>query len=67
VILLDPKKGKLGSKTFECMFLGYAEHSATYRFLILNSDITKRNNIVEMKNLEFFEHIFPLKINDTSE
>jgi len=49
------------------MFLGYAEHSAAYRFLVLNSDIIERNTIVETKNVEFFEHIFPLKSSGTFE
>ena len=49
------------------MFLGYAEHSAAYRFLVFNSDIIERNTIVETKNAEFFEHIFPLKSSGTSE
>jgi len=30
VMLLDPKKRKIGSKTFDYMFLGYVKHSATY-------------------------------------
>ena len=67
VMLLDPKKRKIGSKTSDCMFLGYAEHSVAYRFLVLNSDIIERNTIVETKNVEFFEHIFPLKSSCTSE
>jgi len=67
VILLDPKKRKIGSKTSDCMFLGYAKHSAAYRLLVLNSDIIERNTIVETKNVEFFEHIFPLKSSGTSE
>jgi len=36
-------------------------------FVVVNSDIIKRNTIVETKNIEFFEHIFSLKINGTSE
>ena len=67
VMLPDPKNRKIGSKTFNCMFLGYAEHSAAYRFLVLNSDIIECNTIVETKNAEFFEHIFPLKSSGTSE
>jgi len=35
--------------------------------LVLNSDIIERNTIVETKNVEFFEHIFPLKSIGTSE
>jgi len=49
------------------MFLGYVEHSVTYRFLILKSDVIEHNTIVETKNVEFFEHIFPLKVSETPE
>ena len=48
-------------------FLGYAEHSVVYRFLVLNSDIIECNTIIETKNAELFEHIFPLKSSGTSE
>ena len=61
MMLLDPKKRKIGSKTSDCLFLGYAEHSAAYRFLVLNSDIIERNTIVETKNVEFFKHISRLR------
>jgi len=33
-------------------------------FLFLKSDLIEHNIIVETKNVEFFEHICPLKIND---
>jgi hypothetical protein len=33
------KKRKLGSKTIDCVFLGYAFHSIGYRFLIINSGV----------------------------
>ncbi len=61
VMLPEPKKRKIGSKTSDCMFIGYAEHSAAYRFLVLRSDVLDCNTIIETKNAEFFEHIFPLK------
>ena len=61
VMLPDPKKRKLGSKTSDCMFIGYDEHSVAYRFLVLQSDVLDYNTIVETKNAEFFEHVFPLK------
>ena len=54
VMLHDPKKRKVGSKTFDCMFLGNAEHNVVYKFLVLYSDIIEHNIIVEMKNVEFF-------------
>jgi len=46
VMLPDPKKRKIGSKTSYCMFLGYAKHSVGYRFLILNSGIIEHNTRV---------------------
>jgi len=52
-MLPDLKKRKIGSKTSYCMFLGYAEHSVAYSFLVLNSDIIKCNTIVETKNVDF--------------
>jgi hypothetical protein len=62
VMLLDPKKRKLGSKTSDCMFIGYAKNSAAYRFLVLKSDVLDCNTIVETKNAEFFENVYPLKL-----
>jgi len=49
------------------MFLGYVEHSVAYRFLVLNSVMIEHNTIVKTKNVEFFEHIFPLKSSSTFE
>ena len=59
VMLPDPKKRKIGSKTFDCMFIGYASNSVAHRFLVLKSDVLEYNTIIETKNAEFFEHIFP--------
>ena len=67
VMLPYPKKSKIGSKTSDCMFLRYAEHSVAYRFLVLSSDMIEHNFIVVMKIVEFFEHIFPLKSSDIYE
>ena len=60
VMLPNPKKRKIRSKTSDCMFIGYASNSAVYRFLVLKSDVLECNTIIETKNIEFFEHIFPL-------
>lgn len=54
VMLPNSKKRKIGSKSSDCMFIGYAEHSAAYRFLVLKSDVLDNNTIVETKNAEFF-------------
>ncbi|CAH9136877.1 unnamed protein product, partial [Cuscuta epithymum] len=47
VLLPDPKKRKIGSKTSDCIFIGYAECSAAYRFLVLKSDVLNWNTIIE--------------------
>ena len=47
------------------MFVGYAENSVTYRFLVtkLENSLVDVNNIIETKNASFFENIFPMKLN----
>ncbi|KAF3667319.1 putative anthocyanidin 3-O-glucosyltransferase 2-like [Capsicum annuum] len=57
---LQNRKRKIGSKTADCMLIGYVEHSAAYRFLVLKSDVLDVNTLIEIKNAEFFEHIFSL-------
>ena len=54
VMLPNTKKGKIGSKTSDCLFIGYAYHSDAYRFLVLRSDVLDCNTIIEIKNVEFF-------------
>ena len=48
------------------MFIGYAENSATYRFLVTKSEhnLVDVNTIIETKNADFFKNIFPMKLND---
>ena len=47
------------------MFIGYAENSAAYRFLVTKSEnnLVNANTIIEIKNANFFENIFPMKLN----
>ena len=47
------------------MFIGYAENSATYRFLVtkLENSLVDVNTIIETNNADFFENIFPMKLN----
>jgi hypothetical protein len=33
------KKRKLGAKTIDCVFLGYAHNSIAYRFLVVKSEV----------------------------
>ena len=51
------------------MFIGYIQnnpvnkYSIVYRFLVIRSEnnIMEPNTIVETKDVEFFEHIFPMR------
>ena len=65
VLFLESKKRKLGPKTFDAMFIGYAENSAAYRFLItkLENNLVDVNTIIKTKNPDFFENIFRMKLN----
>ena len=47
------------------MFIGYAKNSAAYRFLVtkLENSLVDVNPIIETKNADFLENIFPMKLN----
>jgi hypothetical protein len=57
------KKRKLGSKTVDCVFLGYAHHSIAYRFLVVKSEVSDMHmdTIFESCDAIFFENILPMK------
>jgi hypothetical protein len=57
------KKRKLGPKTVDCVFLGYAIHSVGYRFLIINSKVPDmvEGTIMKSRDATFFEDEFPMK------
>ena len=63
-----PKKRKLGPKTVDCVFLGYAFHSIGYRFLVVKSEVPDMHvgKIMESNDATFFEDIFPMKDMATS-
>ena len=46
-----PKKVKVGPKTVDCVFIGYAQNSNAYHFLVHKSE-----------DASFFENIFPYNI-----
>ena len=58
-----PKKVKIGPKTVDYVFIGYAHNSSAYRFLIHKSEIIDMhaNTIIESRNASFFENVFPYK------
>ena len=66
VLIPLPKRTKLGPKTIDCVFIGFANASAAYRFLVYKSDVSDIhvNTIIESVDVEFFENIFPYKKKD---
>ena len=58
------KKQKLGPKTVDCVFLGYAIHSVGYRFLIINYSVPDMtvHTIMESRDAIFFKNEFPMKM-----
>jgi hypothetical protein len=54
------KKRKLGPKTIDCVFLGYAFHSVGYRFSIVKSEVADMHvgTIMESRDATFFRTYF---------
>lgn len=69
VLIPLPKRKKLGPKTIDCVFIGFANNSAAYRFLVFKSDVSdiQVNTIIEYVDAEFFENIFPYKARISSD
>ena len=63
VMVPTPKKVRIGPKTVDCIFIGYAHNSSAYRFLVHKSEIPDihENTVIESRNASFFETIFPYK------
>lgn len=58
-----PKRMGVGPKTVDCIYIGHAENSVAYRFLVHksgNADV-KVNTIIESNVTEFYEDLFPYK------
>ena len=64
-----PKKRMLGPKTVDCVFLGYAQNSTAYRFLVVKSDSPDVivYTIMESRDASFFKEIYPMKKTSNSE
>ena len=47
-----PKKVKIGSKTIDCIFIGYAHNNNVYQFLVYESNIPDihKNMIMASRN-----------------
>lgn len=57
---MDPKRVELSSRAYECIFIGYAINSETYRFYDLNVKV-----IIELKDADFYVNIYPLKLKNS--
>ncbi|GAB2278393.1 hypothetical protein Dimus_039287 [Dionaea muscipula] len=68
VAVPTPKRVRIGPKTVDCVFIGYAQNSSAYRFLVHESDNpdVHKNTIMESRNVVFFEHLFPYKSSEES-
>ena len=55
VTYLEFRKSNIWPKTFDCGFNSYAKNNVAYKFMCLTG-----NSICEFKDVEFFEHLFPL-------
>ena len=66
VAISTPKLVRIGSKSVDCIFIGYAHYSSAYRFLIHKSEIPDihSNTIMESRNACFFEDIFPCRTHE---
>jgi len=55
------KKRKIDKKNVNCIFVGYSLHDTSYRFLVVNSEVSKISNgtIMESRDVTFFENVFP--------
>ncbi|KAI5322517.1 hypothetical protein L3X38_031589 [Prunus dulcis] len=69
VLIPDPKRKKIGPKTMDAVFLGYAKNSSANSFLVINSEVKEvaNNTIMEARDATFFEDISPYKIRISKE
>nr|GEY48163.1 zinc finger, CCHC-type [Tanacetum cinerariifolium] len=59
VRLPDPKIKTLGVRCIECIFVGYAEHSKSFRFYVIEiNDSVAINSIIESRDAIFDEQRF---------
>ena len=54
------KKRKLGPKTVDCVFIGYAQRSIAYRFLVVKYEVPDMHvdSIMESRDAIFFRIYF---------
>ena len=52
----DPKRSKLATRAYECVFIGYSVNSKAYIFYDVNNKV-----VIESIDADFFEDKFPFK------
>ncbi|GJR88284.1 zinc finger, CCHC-type containing protein [Tanacetum coccineum] len=67
VVVPTPKAQKIGPKSVDCIFIGYAKNSSVYRFIVHESKNTniQKNTLMESRNASFFENISPCLTKET--
>ncbi|GJZ20752.1 pol polyprotein [Tanacetum coccineum] len=62
-----PKAQKIGPKSVDCIFIGYAKNSSAYHFIVHDSKNPdkQKNAVIESRNASFFENIFPCLSKET--
>lgn len=65
----DPKRKKIGPKTVDAIFVGYASGSNANRFLVVNSQINdiSNNTMMEARDAVYFEDKFSYKTKTSSQ
>jgi len=53
---LDPKKVEPTSRAYECVCIGYAINSETYRFYDLKAKVS-----IELNDVDFYVNNYPFK------
>ena len=68
VVVPIPKRINIRSKSIDCVLIGYAHNNSAYRFLIHKSNVLDMNVniIIELRNVVYFEEMFPYKSTQVS-
>nr|GEW46038.1 zinc finger, CCHC-type [Tanacetum cinerariifolium] len=67
VVVPTPKAQKIGPKSMDCIFIGYAKNSSAYSFIVYDSKNPniQKNTVMESRNASFFENILPCLTKET--
>jgi len=62
VAVPTPKRVRIGPKTIDCLFIGYAHNGSAHQFLVYDSEVPNihKNTIMESRNASLFEKCISL-------